>query len=124
LFDNEALSGGAATSVATLLPARTNIITGIYLGDVNYLASTNALNQVVKVAQFNAMKLGGNGLVLGGSGGSPNGTYYVLVSTNMAAPLSNWTPVLTNQFDSSGNFNFTNGNNTNLPQGFYIIQIQ
>jgi len=41
----------------------------------------------------------------------------------MVAPPSDWTPVLTNQFDANGNFNFTNGMNTNIPQGYYIIQV-
>jgi hypothetical protein len=44
---------------------------------------------------------------LNGSGGITNGTYYLLTSTNIVAPLANWTPLQTNQFDGSGNFNFT-----------------
>jgi len=107
----------------TNLPPGTNVITAAYSGDNNYQASTNNLNQVVTVAQFKALTLGGSGLVLGGSGGLPGGIYYVLVSTNMTAPLTNWTTLLTNQFDNNGNFNFTNGMNTKLPQGFYIIQV-
>jgi autotransporter-associated beta strand protein len=125
LFDTEVLTGGVATSVDTTnLPPGTNMVTAAYSGDVNYLPSTNSLNQVETVAQFKALNLGGSGLVLGGSGGLPGGIYYVLVSTNMTAPLADWTPVLTNQFDNNGDFNFTNGMNTNLPQGFYIIQVQ
>jgi fibronectin type 3 domain-containing protein len=126
LFDTETLSGGMATSVDTTnLPPGTNVITALYSGDGNYLAGTNSLNQVETVAQFKALtNTGGSGLALGGSGGLPGGTYYVLVSTNMAASRSSWVPVLTNQFDNNGNFNFTNGLNTSLPQGFYIIQVK
>jgi hypothetical protein len=123
-FDSETLSGGAATSAdTTLLAPGTNVIVAAYSGDGNYQGSTNTLGQVMTVAQFKAVNQGGGGLELGGSGGLPGGIYYVLVSTNMVAPPSAWTPVLTNQFDANGNFNFTNGMNTNIPQGYFIIQV-
>jgi hypothetical protein len=125
LFDSETLVGGAATSVGTAaLPPGTNTVTAAYSGDVNYLASTNSLAQVVVAnPQFNTVSLGAGGLVMGGSGGMPDGIYFVLQSTNMAAPMAGWTPLLTNQFDNNGNFIFTNTSITNLPQGFFIIQL-
>jgi hypothetical protein len=66
--------------------------------------------------------IGGN-FVLIGTGGSSNGTYFVLTSTNIGLPLSNWTRLFTNQFDGSGNFNFTNVPGTNTPQAFYLLQL-
>jgi autotransporter-associated beta strand protein len=66
----------------------------------------------------------GGKLVLTGTGGITNGTYYVLTSTNMVAPLSNWTRLLTNQFDAGGNFNFTNAIKTNNAQSYYLLQLQ
>jgi hypothetical protein len=56
-------------------------------------------------------------------GSGTNGTYYVLTSTNLAAPLTNWTRLLTNQFDGGVNFNLTNAMNTNSPQSFYLLQM-
>ena len=64
-----------------------------------------------------------NGLIMSGSGGTTNGAYHVLVSTNMALPLSQWTPVATNMFDGTGHFIFTNAINPNSPQAFYLLQI-
>ena len=64
-----------------------------------------------------------NGLVMSGSGGTTNGTYYVLVSTNVALPPNQWTPLATNLFDGSGNFVFTNAINPNRPQTFYLLQL-
>jgi hypothetical protein len=61
---------------------------------------------------------------MGGSGGPAGGNYYVLGSTNIALPLILWTHIVTNQFDSSGNFNFTNAAGTNAPQEFYLLQLQ
>jgi hypothetical protein len=38
-------------------------------------------------------------------------------------PLTNWLRLLTNPFDGSGNFNFTNAMNPNSPQSFYLLQL-
>jgi hypothetical protein len=51
------------------------------------------------------------------------GSYYLLASTNIAMSFSNWTRLLTNQFDNSGNFNFTNAMNPDSPQNFYRLQL-
>jgi polygalacturonase len=72
----------------------------------------------------NASFVSSNGnLVLSGSGGVVNGAYNVLTSTNLALPLNQWTPIATNQFDSSGNFIFTNAVQTNVPQTFFLLQL-
>jgi hypothetical protein len=60
---------------------------------------------------------------MSGTGGVTNGTYYVLASTNVALPLNQWTPVVTNPFDASGNFTFTNTPAANAPQLFYRLQL-
>jgi hypothetical protein len=123
LFDTETMAGGVATSadIASLTPGIC-AVTAAYSGDANYLPGTNTLSQVVKVAQFNAINLGG-GLVLGGSGGLPGGIYYVLMSSNMTAPPSGWTRLFTNQFDANGDFNFTNATDTNSINNFYRLQL-
>jgi hypothetical protein len=66
---------------------------------------------------------GSFGFVMSGTGGVTNGTYYVLTSTNLALPLSQWTPIATNPFDASGNFIFTNSAPTNAPQEFFRLQL-
>ncbi len=72
---------------------------------------------------FGSISATANGLVMSGSGGTTNGTFYVLVSTNIALPPNQWTPVATNPFDASGNFIFTNAINPGSPQRFYLLQI-
>jgi hypothetical protein len=68
---------------------------------------------------------GTNGsFILNGTGGTNNGTYFVLTSTNLATPLAQWTPIATNQFASQGQFVFTNTPPINTPQLFYILQMQ
>jgi hypothetical protein len=64
----------------------------------------------------------GTNLVISGTNGTSLATYYVLTSTDVGLPLTNWTRLLTNMFDSSGNFNFTNAIDPNTPQRFYLLQ--
>ncbi len=63
------------------------------------------------------------GFILNGVGGTNNGTYTVLTSTNLATPLGLWTPVATNNFGNLGQFVFTNIPPTNTPQQFYLLQM-
>jgi len=68
------------------------------------------------------LSLGTGGLVIGGSGGLPGGGYTVLATTNLLLPVTLWTPLLTNQFDSSGNFTFTNEVNPGSSPNFLLLQ--
>ena len=63
---------------------------------------------------------GGN-FIFAGTGGSDNGTYYVLMSTNLLTPIANWTPIATNTFNGVGGFSVTNSLSGG-PQRFYIIK--
>jgi autotransporter-associated beta strand protein len=57
-----------------------------------------------------------------GSGGVPAWNYVVLTATNLAAPV--WTPVATNQFDTGGNFQFTNPVPAAADQRFFKLKLQ
>lgn len=71
--------------------------------------------------RFTGVNTGSDGMTFIGTGGTRNAPYYLAVSTNLATPASNWTRLLTNQFDLFGNFNVTNVANTNTSQSFYIL---
>ena len=73
---------------------------------------------------FNLSARSGANFILGGTNGWPGQLYYVLTSTNLALPRSQWTPIATNPFDPSGNFNFTNPVNPDSPNLFYLLQLQ
>jgi hypothetical protein len=68
------------------------------------------------------VSLSGTNVIITGTGGVTNGSYYLLASTNIALPLSQWTRLFTNSFDASGNFAMTNGSGTNS-QCFYMIRL-
>jgi hypothetical protein len=83
------------------------------------------LNVVAASTQpvIGSIVVSGGNLIINGTGGTTNGSYYVLTSTNLAAPLPNWTPVATNTFDASGNFSVTNAVNSNSTQQYYLLKL-
>ena len=50
----------------------------------------------------------GNQVIINGAGGLAGATYRILTATNVALPLTQWTPIVTNQFNGSGGFSYTN----------------
>ena len=69
-----------------------------------------------------SFSLNGTVLTLVATNGSAAARYVLLESTNMTAPLAQWTPVLTNVFDGGGMLNLsTNVVNPLAPQEFYIL---
>jgi cyclophilin family peptidyl-prolyl cis-trans isomerase len=73
---------------------------------------------------LSGIKLSGTNLALTGANGQSGATYYVLMSTNLLLPPSQWTPVATNILTASGNFTITatNAVSANAPQRFYLLQ--
>ena len=65
----------------------------------------------------------GPSLILSGTNGIEGNTYYVVASTNVAAPLSNWQPVFTNTFGANGVFSVTNAVSGAIPARFYRLQL-
>ncbi|HLP77457.1 MAG TPA: autotransporter-associated beta strand repeat-containing protein, partial [Candidatus Paceibacterota bacterium] len=76
----------------------------------------------VVLPQITANASGGS-LVLAGTNGAPDATYQILTSTNLASPLSGWTPVETNVFDANGAFSFTNAVDPTVRQKFFILLV-
>jgi autotransporter-associated beta strand protein len=66
--------------------------------------------------------LGGN-LIFSGTGGTTNGNYSVLTTTNITTPQTNWTALVTNSFDANGAFSVTNAISAGTPQRFYRLKL-
>jgi hypothetical protein len=133
LVDGTTISGstisGSTNYMLTISNAQMNDSGNYLLIITNYGGSVTSSNAVLTVivpspSFGNIIAAGGGGFILSGSGGGSNGIYYVLTSSNLLLPLTNWTPIATNQFDSEGNFIFTNTAQTNAPQEFYLLQMQ
>lgn len=85
------------------------------------LGVTNAV--VVKSSpRITHISVSGTTLNISGTNGTASGSFVLLGSTNVALPVAQWTPLLTNSFDGSGNFNLsTNIVNPSVPFEFYIL---
>jgi autotransporter-associated beta strand protein len=101
LFD--AASGYYLAFTATNLPP----LTAPLSWDVSglYVDGTIKVTGSIARPSFGSVQLqGGTNIVLSGSGGTAGGTYHVLSQTNVALPLSLWTPIATNVFSTDGKF--------------------
>ena len=119
-----------ATNTAGLvtgtLPAVVVSGSGVVGGAISSLQTINGeLYLVVTSPQppvITGIGISGMTLILTATNGVGNGTYILLQSTNITLPLSQWTPVLTNNFDGSGNLNLsTNIVTPGAQQQFYIL---
>jgi autotransporter-associated beta strand protein len=118
LFNAASYSGAFANVILPSLPVGLAWNT-----NAPYTAGTVSVVVTARPA-IGSILISGNSLVFSGTGGVGNANYYLLGTTNMATPLTNWPRLLTNQFDAAGNFNFTNGINSTSPQSFYLLQLQ
>jgi autotransporter-associated beta strand protein len=116
LFNATSYSGSFAGFV---LPP----LTGNLVWYTNTLASSGTLSVVTLTAPtITGITIAGGQLTLSGSGGLNSWPFMLLASTNLTA--AEWTPVATNQFNTSGNFSLTNTISPNSPQMFYKLQVQ
>jgi|GEM_PF-657116 len=135
---NLALGGTLNVTNFGGLVAGTNILftyTGTLFGSLafgtmpagfKFVLATNMAGQVnllVGKPVINTTAMVSTNLVFTGSGGIASSNYYVLASTNLALSITNWTRLLTNQFDTLGSFRATNGITAGNPRQFYLIQI-
>jgi autotransporter-associated beta strand protein len=72
---------------------------------------------------INSLALAGGNLVSSGTNGIPNALYYVLSSTSVGLPLTNWTRLATNVFAADGSFAFTNAIEPTAPLRFYVLEL-
>jgi len=77
----------------------------------------------VPAPQIGSIAVSQGNVVINGTGGAAGGTYHVLTSTNVALPLTSWTPIVTNVFNGSGAFAFTNAVNPGFPRQFFVIRV-
>jgi len=84
-----------------------------------------AVVQPTTNANITSVSLSGTNLLIHGTNNNvPNTNYHyvVLTATNIATALSNWTPMVTNPFNSDGTFDYTNPIVPGAPQQFLDVQ--
>ncbi len=76
--------------------------------------------------RITATTVSGTQISLTGTNGMGGGTYFVLSSTNVATPLSQWTRIATNYLTTNGNFTMTVTNvvSPGASKRFFALQLQ
>jgi hypothetical protein len=64
-----------------------------------------------------------NNLIFNGTGGTAGSNYIILSSTNLSLPLTEWTALITNAFDDTGQFHYTNNASPAKPREFFILKL-
>lgn len=117
LFEGDTYSG--AFTVTNLPPL------GAGLAWSNCLAAGGTLQVIATMNPqpvFTRVVLSGANLILGGTNGLTGQPYVLLASTNLAAPLDQWIPLLTNAF-VNGSFSATNAINPTAAPCFYLLKL-
>ena len=90
--------------------------------DTSTLTTDGTLRVVApSTFEFGSVTVDGSDAVFVGGGGPANAEYRVLTSTDLTIPALNWSPVATNVFDASGNFNFRLPIEPVTPHRFFIL---
>ena len=103
-----ALTAGVATLTTADLPTGANTVLAAYLGDDNFLPSTNSVAQVVNGIQTPStigIQNNGDGTVTVTFTGTPNARYVVQAADNVAAPA--WVNISTNSSGADGQWKFS-----------------
>ena len=127
LFGRNGVLLATATSATEAVINFTTTNSGIY----TVLVDGNALNHtgiyrltgsgIADGMSLCVPNVAGPNVILGGVGGEPGTTFILLTQTNVVAPLGQWAPILTNQFDTFGTFSRTNVFNRAEPQRYFIL---
>jgi hypothetical protein len=72
---------------------------------------------------FSSVVLSNGSLIMSGTNGTATSSYRVTSATNLSTPRSQWIPIATNNFDSNGNFRFTNAVNPAKSAQFFNISV-
>jgi len=115
-------TGPRSGSFSAIIPAEPS--SGL-LWDTSSLVSDGILKVVAATVQpyISSVVLSGSNLVMSGTNGPANGSYFVLTSTNVALPVVSWDLQGIHAFDN-GSFSFTNAVNPSEGRRFFLIQLQ
>ena len=106
---NAVFAGGGANE---LMAGTRRFNTAIAARGRIYVATDNKVYAfalpVTGPVTFTSTALSGSSLISSGAGGVAGATFYVLASTNVAVPMTNWLPVATGTFGVGGSFTATN----------------
>jgi hypothetical protein len=88
----------------------------------DWSVSQAIVDAALQIGRLNV--LNGTNLVVNGANGTPFNPVFLLSSTNLNLPMSNWVHLDTNNFDFIGNVSFTNATRSGEPQRYYRLLSQ
>jgi autotransporter-associated beta strand protein len=92
--------------------------------DTSFLAVDGTLRISTLHPKIIGITVSGSDLIIDGTDGIPGSDYYVLSSTNLTLPISQWTPILTNNVGSATfQITLTGEFNSGAPQRFYLLKL-
>lgn len=106
----------------TVCDVRTNPPAAYRPGDT--IRTASGIIHILSAPAFTDVRWDGSVLTLCGRGGKPAQSYRVLTTTNLALPITQWTPIATNVFDPYGNFSFAVTEVRQKLQQFYLLETQ
>jgi PKD repeat protein len=109
----------------TFTAAGTNLVTLTVSGIAGTNAASTFMVTVISSQPpvIGGISLSGTNLVITGTNGTAGANYYVLATTNLLTPLTNWAILSINQFGPGGSVNWTNPLNPNFPQTYYRLRL-
>jgi hypothetical protein len=92
--------------------------------DTSQLNTFGTIGVVTAASQpvIGSTKVSNGSLIFSGTGGTANGNYWVLTSTNLATPFGSWPTQATYTYDATGAFSVTNAISSGTPARFYRIK--
>lgn len=90
------------------------------------LTVNGTISVVTAIPSIGSIVVSGGNLTLTSTNGSAGGQVIVLTSTNLAVPVSQWTPLTTNNYSGTGSFSYTvtGAITSGKPQQFYRLLTQ
>ncbi|HTR43621.1 MAG TPA: autotransporter-associated beta strand repeat-containing protein [Pseudomonadales bacterium] len=122
------ITSGTGGTIAGVAPSSVTVTGNGAVGAASLSISGGVLNLVIAAGpppqlHFTSINISGNTLTFSAINGTANGPFTLLSSTNLLLPVSQWTPVFTNAFDTNGKVNMsTNVVNPHIPNEFYLIE--
>ena len=95
---------GSFTSITPAQPGAGLAWDTSQLNTLGFIGLAGCASQPV----VNSVRVSGGNLIFSGTNGTASQSYSVLTTTNLATPIANWVPLLTNNFDGTGAFSVTN----------------
>jgi autotransporter-associated beta strand protein len=115
-------AGSYSGSFSSIVPATPPLTSKAW--DTSFLTVDGTLRITIQRPNFTTIVPSGTDLIISGANGIPGAEYHVLVSTNAALPVAQWTSIATNFFAGTDfQFTLSNAINPATPQQFYLLQV-